>query len=587
MKQKKIIKPYVIIGLAILLLLYPLRHICLGVDIWDTGYNYANFKYNSLEYMDSMWFFATWLSNQTGAFLTGLPFGDTVLGLNVYTALFVSVMAVGTFLFCVYKLKMPILLAFVGEVLACSLCWAPAAILYNYLTYLFLLAGCILLYQGLVNGKDKYLLLAGILLGLNVAVRFSNLTHMGMILVVWGYAVIVRKSWRIILKETGMCMLGYVIGLGSFLLVMSIRYGFTEYFESVLRLFEMTEVATDYSPARMLLGMVQAYFDCSYWLKRFGLMLVVSTVLCLIAPKRWQMAKKCITLVAAVLLVYWLSQSNFYLKDYTIYQSIYYPCVALFALAILFSGYFILKRGTDAEDKLKALFVVILILIGTLGSNNAMYSGINNTFLVLPFVLYLIWMLCRQEEKIWFFPMKCVMVLAVLIVGVQGVRFGYTFSYEEATGGRNMDTKITGVPTLEGMITNKEKAENLTELYNYLEENGLRDKECILYGQIPAIAHYMELTPALNIWSDLRSYGFDVMCRDLEKVREEITLKGKTPVVIMEISWAEYMQGKRQDAIFMDETTIKKLELIRAFLADYGYETGLENDKYVVFSSKY
>lgn len=587
MKQKKIIKPYVIIGLAILLLLYPLRHICLGVDIWDTGYNYANFKYNSLEYMDSMWFFATWLSNQTGAFLTGLPFGDTVLGLNVYTALFVSVMAVGTFLFCVYKLKMPILLAFVGEVLACSLCWAPTAILYNYLTYLFLLAGCILLYQGLVNGNDKYLLLAGILLGLNVAVRFSNLTHVGMILVVWGYAVIVRKTWSVVLKETGMCVLGYVIGLGSFLLLMSVCYGFTEYFESVLRLFEMTAVATDYSPMRMLLGIVQAYIDCSYCLKRFGLMLVSCTIVCIVLPKKWKPIKWILTIVATLVLFLWLSKKNFYLTDYAIYQSIYYPCVALFALSILLSGYFVVRKGIAAEDKLKALFVVILILIGTLGSNNAMYSGINNTFLVLPFVLYLIWKFCRQEDKVWFFPMKCVMLLAVLIVGVQGVRFGYTFSYEEATGGRNMDTKITGVPTLEGMITNKEKAENLTELYNYLEENGLRDKECILYGQIPAIAHYMELTPALNIWSDLRSYGFDVMCRDLEKVREEITLKGKTPVVIMEISWAEYMQGKRQDAIFMDETTIKKLELIRAFLADYGYETGFENDKYVVFSSKY
>lgn len=587
MKQKKIIKPYVIIGLAVLLLLYPLRHICLGVDIWDTGYNYANFKYNSLEYMDSMWFFATWLSNQTGAFLTGLPFGDTVLGLNVYTALFVSVMAVGTFLFCVYKLKMPILLAFAGEVLACSLCWAPTAILYHYLTYLFLMVGCILLYQGLVNGRDKYLLLAGILLGLNVAVRFSNLTHMGMILVVWGYAVIARKSWRPVLKETGMCVLGYVIGLGSFLLFMSIRYGFTEYFESVLRLFEMTEVATDYSPARMLLGMVQAYFDGSYWLKRFGLMLVLCTLLCLVLPKKGTLIKKMLVLAATVVLFYWLSQNKFYLMDFAIYQSIYYPCVALFALSILLSVYCFVRKGVAAEDKLKALFVIILILIGTLGSNNAMYSGINNTFLVLPFVLYLIWKLCRQEERIWFFPMKCVMVLAVLIVSMQALRFGYTFSYEEATGGRNMDTKITGVPTLEGMITSREKAENLTALYNYLEENGLRDKECILYGQIPAIAHYMELAPALNIWSDLRSYGYDVMREDLERVREEVTAEGKMPVVIMEISWAEYMQGKRQDAIFMDETTLKKLELIRAFLSDYGYESGFENDKYVVFSSKY
>ena len=571
----------------ILLILYPLRHVCLGVDIWDTGYNYANFKYGGLEYMDSMWFFATWLANGVGFLLTKLPFGNMVLGLNVYTALFVSLMAVGTFLFCVRRLKMPAWLAFVSEIVACSLCWAPTAMLYHYITYLFLLGGCICLYEGLTDDKDRYLLIAGIVLGLNVAVRFSNLTQAGMILVVWGYAILVKKPWRKVLRETGLCMLGYVMSVGSFLAFMSLRYGFAEYVQGILRLFEMTEVATDYSIGRMLLGMVQAYFDCSYWLKRFGLMLVGCTALCLICPKRFSRAKKCISLAATALLFYWLANSNFYLKDFAIYQSIYFPCVALFALSVLLSGYFLIKRGIAQEDKLKALFVIILVLIGTLGSNNAMYSAINNTFLVLPFVLYMIWKLCRKEKAIWLFPMKCTMILAALVVGVLSVRFGYTFSYEEATGGRNMNTKVTGVPALSGMITGREKAEKLEGLYDYLQESGLSEKECILYGQIPGIARYMELTPAMNIWSDLRSYGYEVMCEDLDKVREEIAGTGNVPIVIMESSWAEYMQGKRQDAIFMDATTLGKLELLEAFMEEFSYESGYANDKYVVFSSNY
>ncbi|MBR1771029.1 MAG: hypothetical protein IJ747_03265, partial [Lachnospiraceae bacterium] len=52
--------------LLLFLLLYPLRHVHWGLDFWDTGYNYANFQYMGLEHMDSMWFFATFLSNVVG-----------------------------------------------------------------------------------------------------------------------------------------------------------------------------------------------------------------------------------------------------------------------------------------------------------------------------------------------------------------------------------------------------------------------------------------------------------------------------------------------------------------------------------------
>ena len=167
------------------LLLYPLRHIHLGVDLWDGGYNYANFQYAGLEHMDSMWYFATWIANGFGNVLTKLPWGDTMAGMNVYTSLVVGVTAAGAYLFCVRKLCMPVWVAFVGEVLALSLCWAPSAVLYNYLTYGFLLAGILCLYQGLMQGKNRYLILAGVMLGLNVGVRFSNLVQMGLILVVW------------------------------------------------------------------------------------------------------------------------------------------------------------------------------------------------------------------------------------------------------------------------------------------------------------------------------------------------------------------------------------------------------------------
>ncbi len=45
--------------------------------------------------MDSMWYFATWIANVFGNALTKLPWGDTMLGMNVYTSLVVGVTGAG------------------------------------------------------------------------------------------------------------------------------------------------------------------------------------------------------------------------------------------------------------------------------------------------------------------------------------------------------------------------------------------------------------------------------------------------------------------------------------------------------------
>ena len=91
----------------VILAFYPLRHIGVGLDLWDTGYNYANFQYMGTGNMDSMWFFSTYLANVTGNFLTKLPSGDTLMGMNLYTGLTVSLMALIGYFFCTRKLKMP------------------------------------------------------------------------------------------------------------------------------------------------------------------------------------------------------------------------------------------------------------------------------------------------------------------------------------------------------------------------------------------------------------------------------------------------------------------------------------------------
>ncbi len=560
----------------LILLIYPLRHVQIGVDLWDGGYNYANFRYSGLEYMDSMWFFATWLANSIGSLFTKMPFGDTCLGMNIYTGLVVSFMAAMAFLFCVRGLKMPAWMVFGAEILAISLCWAPTAMLYSYLTYAFLLVGTILLYQGLLSQKYGYLIAAGAVLGFNVGNRFSNLVQTGLILAVWLYGFIQKKKFKKVMQETGWCVLGYVSALAFFLAFMALKYGFGNYVEGVFRLFQMTENAEDYTPGRMLLGMVWAYYDCTYFLKRFGLAVVCGLAVCVILPKKWAALKRIAVIFITALLCVWLSRNLFYSGDFAVYNAVYYPCVTVLTMTLVLSVYNIVNKKAAKEDKLFGILLVLTILITSLGGNNAIYASINNLFLVLPGFLWMVWKFCRENVNICYFPIKAILVAGLFFLTVQGVQFGWYFVYEEAGGGRNLTAKVQDVPVLEGMITSPEKADTLSELYLYIKEEKLDERECILYGNVPGLSFYMEMAPAMNVWSDLRSYDYEIMAQDLYEI------EGR-PVILMSAECGQYVTDRDGTRLFWDATAQQKMDLLCSYIEEKGYRETFRNEKFVVY----
>ncbi len=287
---------------ALFLLIYPMRHVLTGLDFWDTGYNYANFLYMGTEHMDPMWLFSTYLSTAAGHLFTLLPYGTTLVGLNVYTGLTVSLIALVAYGFCRKQLELSPAVTFGGLVLAESLCWCPTALLYNYLTYFLLLVCVCLLFKGLTAEKKSCLVLAGICLGLNVFVRFSNLPEAALILAVWFYDLVVWMEWRKeikaekyygsdadvrrqkapfgmclsqMLSHTGWCLLGYLAAVAVMLGFISVKYGFSEYTSGIARLFAMTDTAGDYTPLSMVMGIVNAFREQLYWAVRVVFVVVM------------------------------------------------------------------------------------------------------------------------------------------------------------------------------------------------------------------------------------------------------------------------------------------------------------------------
>lgn len=436
---------------VVLLAFLPLRHISWGLDLWDTGYNYANFTYMGTEHMDPMWLFSTYLSTAVGHLLTKLPNAGSLFGMNLYTGLFASLLALLGYWFCTRTLRMPAWIAFLGELTAISLCWCPTALLYNYLTYVLFLAAVILLYRGLTGERRACLIAAGICLGANVLSRFSNLPEAAMIAAVWAYDFIVWREnrrdgqtagkkgfWKSILRHTGWCFLGYMGALALLYGYIGIRYGLDEYAAGISRLFAMTDNATDYKATSMLMGMLRTYVDNLYWAVRIGVIVAGGMVLFALAgavegrlagqtEKRVKsegrsgmsdrlnpegrrgihggrreglaaaihLTVRGLWILVGAAMLLWLYWRKFCSFDFYSYDSILRPGILFLMLAMLIAVIRIFHPESPKEEKLLSGMVILVILLTSIGSNNGVYPSLNNLFVAAPYALWESWRFVR------------------------------------------------------------------------------------------------------------------------------------------------------------------------------------------------
>lgn len=588
----------------VFLFLYPLRHICFGVGWTDTGYNYGNFAY--MEQMDPMWLFSTYLGNALGNFFTGLPLGNTMLGLNLYTGLFVSVLAVGGYTFFVKEVKLSPILTFLGEFLVVNLCWCPTALLYNYLSYTLLGTGGVLLYFALMKGKRSPLcfVLAGVALGANVFVRFPNLANMALIVAVWAMGIIRKEKFGEVLKQTGLCILGYVIGLGSCFALISLKYGAGNYIQGIQRLLSMPSEAGDYTIMSMVTQQLRNYWQNIIWLGYLFGFMVLGMVVYQILPKSWKRIKNVGYVGAVFCGFYFLWARNMFNVEYDTYLCMFQWAVMLLTANLAAGLVVIFAKGFTEQEKLLCGLSIIIQLITPLGSNNHLYSAMNNLFFIAPFTLALLsrfwkWIPALWKVKKWeifSYPIKAMLGCIFAMILFQTTLFANWFVFQEAGGTDNsmerLNTKIENNTILKGMRMQPERAKVLSEISSYVKEENLKGQEVILYGEIPAMSYFLEMPFAISSWPDLRSYNYNVLQEDLNNIRGDVVMKGEAlPVILMEKNPGTYVKSGREglkklqitDDIIKQLEEDRKLQLLEQFVKEYSYTVTFENEKFVLF----
>lgn len=551
----------------VILFFYPFLTVNQGVDVSDSTYSFSNFLF--FERMEGMWVVSTYVSNVAGWLLTKLPFGTTLLGMKMYTTLLIS----GTVLLVYFTFRkwMPAWIVFVGEIIAVGFCWIPAGILYNYFSYFLLTLGAILLYQGLVEEKDRLLIAAGITLGVNVFVRIPNLTQMALIAGLWYYLAGKHKKINVIIEKTLKCLTGYLTGLAVPLVGVVCQFGFSGIKDMITGLTGIGSTDDTYSIWSMIVSVLEAYKRTSQWvfLILIGIALGMAMFFCF--RGKWERGKKIIYVCGmAVLLRFLWGRGMFSFRYYEDYTSMYeWGMVGLYLIWIA-AVYMLASHKNSLEEKLWAVMNIVITMITPLGSNNYTFQNLNNLFLTAPFAFYTYVKIFRRKQGTGMisritFPWKAMLVMLGVMILVQSMGFHSQFAFRDGMDGTKRDYTFTTPKVLAGMQTTKGNGEALQGIIQYMEEKDMADKEVVLYGDCPGLSFILKMPFAIGTsWPDLDSYPYETFVKDLKELED-------VPVVII------------RNVSNSGEQNIQKKEYLSAFLNSNEYVNVYNNGTYGVY----
>ncbi len=551
----------------LILLLYPLIGVDQGLDITDTTYGLSNYEF--LPVIDPMWGLSTFLGNVVGRAIMKLPFAGTMLGMNVYCSFIVSIAALSAY----YALQkwMPGWMIFIGEYICESLCWCPRVILYNNLTYLFLTLGLLCLLIGMFEWERQnlFLLLAGVCLGLNVMVRFPNITEVGLIVILWFYQIVTKAELGETVKKTVCCIGGFLIGILIPLVAISGMYGPSAYFEMIGSLFGMTEGASDYTASGMVSSIISAYFTTCKNMLIMIPCVAAGIIMFNLLPKRYVFIKKLIYIAGLLVLVRYYFSEGVFTRNYNYYDSMFQAAMMFIIIAVVLAltGSAGVLNGSRQEQTL-AFAMLIVILVTPLGSNNYTFPVINNLFFVAPVTLWLMRRLMfRLGDADYHFPWQAMITMVIIVLVVQGSLFHMSFSFLDGDDGSKRDSHVQ-VPKVSSMATTAENAKSLNELYSVLKERNLLDKKAILFGGVPGLAYIFDMEPAINtVWPDLDSYSIEKFSDQLLSVSDD-----DLPAVIIGRNQAEYANIDRKNDILMD------------YIKNHDYNKVFESERFIVYT---
>ncbi len=553
----------------LLLFLFALIGSDQGTDLSDTMYaatNYAFFNTDS-----SSWHFATFLANLTGRFFFIIGGGRLI-----WLKLLCSLVPASTAVLVYFMLKDRIhpYLLFPALILALGLCWSPSVILYQHLSYLALTAGALILYHAMIKRDRRIMALAGLVLGLGLFVRISNLTHCALISYVF-YEDFRAGKTKKLPADVLSCIGGYLAG-AAFGLIFMLLSGGTEGFMRMASwigdLLGGSSGEGGYTLWDMLSATADNYFGNLLYVMLPAAGILAGSIMFYLLKDKLKTAAKILYCMGILLLfVYFYRNGIFDIKYYNV-GSIFRISVVMLVFLLLLDVWVLTDRRFKAEEKGLALLALVSQLIIPFGSNNHLYSCINDMYLLMPVGVHLFSGLIhsRGKKRFWCFPLASMGTALFLLLLIQSILFHMNFAFKDGTDGTKRDVRIgaEGPQRLKGMKTSGVNAAAVRGICDVAEAAG--GEWLLTYGDIPGFNYILDLKPPVSTaWPDLESYPAERYETEL------LAVSGKGVCIIT-----------KEASEIPDSDADKKLLYLRGFLYNNGYEKTYDRDGFVLFERR-
>lgn len=549
--------------LWVLLFTWYLPIINKGIDVQDTGFYLANYRYvftPSVQINELYYLFAEVL----GGVVYHLFPGHQLLALNwtcvvVYTA-------VALLVYRKLKPYMPKLVLqlciLAGSIFAIT--WVHC-INWNAWSALFVTLGAWLLLYAIWKESPRLIGLSGFILGLNAFVRMPNILFLSLVVVVFWHELMKQRSPKRIWPAVKACLPMVAGGALAGVIGIAVSIGHLGPDKFIEDLAVLTALGAEGDLHSVTTGIYQFLVGLKdgalVWV-RYGLVLAGAGAVLALAKKFWRSKsdsrkEQCI-LAAAILAAGAFGLVKGWQEDILRIQT--FVAVAGIVLPGVAAWYY---RKKDLAFSCLCLTAMIIEGFLTIGTDTAtIYYRI---YMGLPLAVT-VCILCK-----WFRNRREWMVIpafAVAFVLAGGLRYADTYIYHD--GAKEELTETVDNPIFTGVYTTAERSECLNRLQEQLEP--YEDYELITIGNFTAAQAMTDMKPFFrSSWPDL-----DYLTMELfEETLEEKLARGIYPVVVIA---TEEVNG----AYWMPE----KVEILEELVSEEPYEKLYEDHLYSLYVPK-
>lgn len=475
-----------------LLLVWQILLTFQGLDLADTGFHLTAFRFIFEDPYSVQYSMMFWLSDVCGHFWMNIwPNG------GLYWFRLGWVILLSSVFFIYLKQLVPYLgknNAVIGlaVTMVFILLGGPECLNYDIFSTFGFALGLVTVYQALLKDNHRLLILSGLIFGINVFFKLSNLSALAFLMLIPFSAMINREGLRIFLKNCLYWLIGFGPGIAVVLIFIRAT-GHLDLFLNNLRFVSAmgNDLQSSHGLKPMIFSYLTGYFNAFVLLILFLIAFWLYFGFTAKFPSLNTKKLQVILLVSISVVVLLLT---IFLKD-VFWSKVRYLFVGLMIL----QGFsLIIDKSTRKELRLFSFAGLILLLIVPLGSDSGLDKSIWGMWVLGPILL------SDVDKSLFRFPgkseiqqplfLKRVLLLVVLITAMI---HAWQTPYFDA-GSRMMKTVEIEHPRLNYIYTSAKRAAVINELIRDGFPKMSREKYLLAFIEIPMVNYLSDKTPFIS-----------------------------------------------------------------------------------------